>query len=386
MSAAVLVLALATLAHAGQRLAPPEPPDVLAQAGEPFDAQRAAVLRQYASSDEVADVSRVVGAQLGDRRWPVVMAVTDSGECFARQIENWACTMKRFAIRPYVIFALDNSTHVWLLAQGEPSVRVRSVSSFGGEIGKFGAASYRQANFAKIHAVLLLTGLGHDALVLDVDVLLRADPRPALVALAVSDSRDALFQLNYPTGELNGGVYLLRSTPGALRLMRTIAYHGRLSAERDGAPGIDQDILNEFLNRDCAAGTYRAPRHVDQSNPKSPVTPPAHIVVSACRGFALSLASLDARLYRTGQMTSMRLPEPGTAVLWHAKYMVGGYVKHSFMLGDFGGRRLWCSANLTLCGKLRETVEQRPIERARHQLLRPPSRSSGLQAVRRAAP
>lgn len=334
------------------------------------DVQRADILRRYATPAEAAEVNRTIRAQTsadgvngaGGPRQPVVITVSDSGECYARQVENWACTMRALAVRPFLIFALDDPTHAWLLARREPSVRVASVSSFGGAIGEFGTASYRQANFGKIYAVLIVLALnaGDDVLVIDVDVLLAEDPRPAIVSRALRESRDALFQLNYPTSELNGGFYLARNTEGTLRLMQTMADLGLRSAAKDGSPATDQDLLNGWLNSECAAGTERWVRRINRWDGKSPLLPPARIDVRTCRGFALSVATLDARLYRTGQPASLALPEPERAVLWHANFKVGGRRKHAVLLGAYGGRTLWCSPNRTLCGADAVVVKRRP--------------------------
>jgi hypothetical protein len=317
------------------------------------DEQRAAVLGALTQPQEAADVSRAIARQLGDRQAPVVMTAVDTDECFARQIENWACSLRRYDVKPYLIFALDNATHARLTAQGEPSVRVETVSSFGGAIGEYRSLSYRQVCFSRIYAVLILLALRRDVVMLDVDIVLAADPRPALIALAARDGRDGVFQVDYPNAIINSGAYLLRSTTGAVQLMLTLAHQAAPTLKKDGAPPSEQDLLNAYLKSRCGANP-----HFNRAGDR-PSEPGPPVVVNACKRFPLSLATIDARLFRTGHPHSVLLSGQEDAVLWHANFMVGGQTKHRYLLGDFAGRRLWCSANVTLCRKGAAVVEVR---------------------------
>lgn len=178
------------------------------------------------------------------RNSTVLMTATDTSSEFEELLENWLCHTRRLGIAP-LVWALDDSTHRKLRTrQGVHSFFMRSLSlpqsARPSAYKRPSSEEYTVAVALKPLVILRVVRLGFDALFLDVDIALIADPLPWLLrsanaAMQVSlnyDDRPAQQQV---TGvpDLNTGVLYARSNPGMITLLSEWA---RRTAERHQCP------------------------------------------------------------------------------------------------------------------------------------------------------
>lgn len=288
----------------------------------------------------VAETRQVLEKRVGrpPLESPVFVGAGDSGECFTRMLENWLCHFRRLAIREYVFFALDTEAVAFMKAMDEPVVDLTQPAA--GSIGAYGSASYFSATRTKVTAASVVLNLGYSIILLDIDVALMHDPRPFLLERAARLGADMQFQLNYPSRDVNTGVYHARPTPATLQIMRMWL------AEAQVGTVDDQGILFAMLKRECKG------RENVFFAKKAKVQVTDFIRIKRCGNLSVHIATLPVLLFRTGYRgLRLRGDVQGETVCWHANFMVGSQKKHEFLLHRLPAMRIpsWCAANTTLC-------------------------------------
>ena len=179
----------------------------------------------------------------------VVLTATDTSPEFEELVDNWACHLQRLSIPP-LVWALDAATHRKLQSKARQRFGVRSVYSADlslperarpNEWKRPSSDEYTLAVALKPLVVLRVLRLGFDALFLDVDIALSADPRPWLfrspdASLQVSLNYDDRPNQQKVTGvpDLNTGVlYARHSARGVVALVEQWA---KRTAERFDCP------------------------------------------------------------------------------------------------------------------------------------------------------
>ena len=178
------------------------------------------------------------------RNGTVLMTATDTSSEFEELLDNWLCHTRRLELTP-LVWALDESTHRKLQRRhGVHSFFKPALSlpqrARPSEYKKPSSEEYTIAVALKPLVILEVIRLGFDALFLDVDIALIADPLPWLLrsanaAMQVSLNYDDRPAQQRVTGmpDINTGVLHARSNAGMVALVSEWA---RRTAERHQCP------------------------------------------------------------------------------------------------------------------------------------------------------
>jgi len=238
----VLVLAVTASAHAR------EPASAAGSLGPPGPARRPAELATPAAGARCEPLSADLAASVAvaSGAGPTVLLAVADANVFAAFGRTWLHHLAAAGVTYHLLVALDASTAAALEAGGQSRHCAAEFNATAGPLAgsgggyKYGSSHYTAVTWRKVEAVRRLVEAGFNVLHSDLDVLWFQDPLHVLGSRMVTlynapdiaISSDRAWTANPPAAALgfevggdqftdvNTGIYLVRSTQGALRQQR----------------------------------------------------------------------------------------------------------------------------------------------------------------------